>query len=71
MKNNVAAIKVKVGEILSCRRVLGTSLHGLIIAESYGIVCATFDIHDGAKGRFAAYDDTALDHRMRDFYAGT
>jgi pyruvyltransferase len=72
VKNNVAAIKAKVGEILSCRRVLSTSLHGLVIAESYGIACATFDIHGGANGRFAASDtSTALDHRMRDFYAGT
>ncbi len=72
VNNNVADIKAKVGEILSCRRVLSTSLHGLVIAESYGIACAAFEIHDGANGRFAADDNSAaLDHRMRDFYAGT
>ena len=70
-ERNVDSLRRKVAEILSCRRIVSTSLHGLVIAEAYGIPCATFDFHSGDSGRFSPHDrHTPLDHRMRDFYAG-
>lgn len=68
---SVAAVRAKVEEILSCRRILSTSLHGLLIAEAYGIPCAAFDLHSGDSGLFDPWDAKhPLDHRMRDFHAG-
>lgn len=68
---SVAAIANKIAEILSCKRILSTSLHGLVLAETYGIPCAAFDFHDGDSGRVRPFDESGLlDHRIRDFYAG-
>lgn len=67
----VQGVRERVEQMLACRRILSTSLHGVAIAEAYGIPCATFDFHPGESGRFDAADDgTDIDHRMRDFYAG-
>jgi hypothetical protein len=68
---SLASLRGKVAEITSCRRILSTSLHGLVIAEAYGIPCAWF-------APFAAehrsYDigigSSRIDPRVRDFYAG-
>lgn len=69
---SLASLRRKVAEITSCRRVLSTSLHGLVIAEAYGIPCAWF-------APFAAehrsYDignshSVPVDPRVRDFYSG-
>jgi hypothetical protein len=69
--SNLTAIRAKVEEILACKRILSTGLHALVVAEAFGIPCATFDIHEGSSGLLAPDDETqALDHRMRDFYAG-
>lgn len=67
---DLASMRAKLDEILSCRRILSTGLHGLILAEAYGRPCAGFDIHDGASGRVAVTTQAPLDHRIRDFYAG-
>jgi len=68
----VGAVRARVEEMLSCRRILSTSLHALAIAEAYGIPCANFDFHPGPNGRFAPDDEShPLDHRMRDYYAGS
>jgi hypothetical protein len=68
---NLAALREKVKEILACKRILSTGLHAQILAEAYGIPCATFDIHEGSSGLMAPDDETQpFDHRMRDFYAG-
>ena len=65
------SIRRKVDEFTSCKRILSTSLHGMVMAEAYGIPCAVFDFHDGDSTFIETDDDTcALDHRMRDFYAG-
>lgn len=65
------AVREKVVEMLECKRILSTGLHALILAEAYGIPCATFDFHEGSSGLMAPDDDTRpFDHRMRDFYAG-
>lgn len=64
------SMRVKLNEMLDCRRLLSTGLHGLVLAETYGIPCAAFDIHAGTSGRFKVNTDAPLDHRLRDFYAG-
>lgn len=67
----LAGLRAALEALLACRRVLSTGLHALVLAEAYGIPCATFDFHPGPSGPMAPEDDTQpLDHRMRDFYAG-
>jgi hypothetical protein len=67
----VAALEERVRELQSCRRILSTGLHALVLAEAGNIPCAHFDIHEGASGRVQVDDPSVpLDHRMRDFYAG-
>lgn len=58
--------------ILSCRRIISASLHGLVIAEAFGIPALAL----GKKGRGAtAWDLTGpcdgLDHRMIDYGLGS
>jgi hypothetical protein len=62
----------KVREIASCRRIVSTSLHGLVIAEAYGIPCAWFATYGSGSGVMLDVTDPAVrvDHRMRDFYMG-
>lgn len=67
---DLTAMRAKLDEILDCRRILSTGLHGLILAEAYGRPCAAFDIHAGENGRLAVTTEAPLDHRIRDFYAG-
>lgn len=66
------SVKNKVAEIVACRRIISTSLHGLVIAETYGIPCSWFSpISDEGGGKFDISDITAeIDHRIADFYAG-
>lgn len=66
----LAGLRDKVAEIVSCRRILSTSLHGLVIAETYGIPCAWFGTYAGAAGRLQIGGSQPIDHRMRDFYSG-
>lgn len=66
------AIFERIAEILSCRRILSRSLHGLVIAEAFGIPAMT----TGKRGKGAtAYDldgdDRGMDHRFVDYYLGT
>jgi polysaccharide pyruvyl transferase WcaK-like protein len=65
-------LKAKVAEIAACRAILSTSLHGLVIAEAYGIPCAWFGLKGAGEGRMLplADNDVPIDHRMRDFYLG-
>jgi pyruvyltransferase len=72
VERDLGQVRARVEDILSCRRILSTSLHALAVAEAYGIPCATFDIHAGPSGRFAVDDDSVpIDHRFRDYYAGS
>ena len=68
----VDGMRDKVREILSCRRILSTSLHGLVIAETYGVPCAWFATY--GSGETVELDlvdpETKVDHRIRDFYRG-
>lgn len=67
---DVRSMRAKLDEMLDCRRLLSTGLHGLVLAEAYGRPCAAFDIHAGASARIPLTTETPLDHRIRDFYAG-
>lgn len=71
VEQDIGQVRARVEDILSCRRILSTSLHAIAVAEAYGIPCATFDFHPGNSGHVAVDNDgLPLDHRMRDFYAG-
>ena len=63
--------KLKLEEILSCKRIISRSLHGLLIAEAYGIPCAfgpnTFE---GVQRLSVEEDSKILDQRFADAYAG-
>jgi len=69
------AMRAKVAEIVSCRRIVSTSLHGLVISETYGIPCAWFATYGSAEGEGTQLEinalDSKIDHRIADFYAGT
>lgn len=62
----------KVDEITSCKCILSTSLHGLVIAETYGIPCAWFATFEGGGQELPldATEGERIDHRVRDFYSG-
>ncbi|HEY9660462.1 MAG TPA: polysaccharide pyruvyl transferase family protein, partial [Allocoleopsis sp.] len=65
------AIEQKVQEITSCKRIISTSLHGLVIAETYGIPCLYLRNAQQGIAQVALYDEQErIDQRMRDFYAG-
>ena len=70
-KPTVASLRRKLEEITSCKRILSTSLHGLVIAETYGIPCAWFGTESGGACHIGIQSDAPpLDHRVRDFYSG-
>lgn len=67
-----AALFDCIGQILSCRRILSASLHGLVIAEAFGIPALAL----GKRGRGATEWDLTgpcdgLDHRMVDYGLGS
>lgn len=68
----VEGMRNKVAEIVSCRAIASTSLHGLVISETYGIPCVWFATYGDGEGRMLDLYDMKrpVDHRMCDFYAG-
>lgn len=67
-----AALFDCIGRILSCRRIISASLHGLAIAEAFGIPALALS----KKGRGATEWDltgpcVGLDHRMVDYGLGS
>jgi len=70
-ERDLDSMEARLSEILSCKRIASTSLHGLVIAETYGVPCVWFAPFPGG-GQIAYLDQEGckLDHRMRDFYAG-
>lgn len=65
----IAGLARKIAEITACRRIVSTSLHGLVIAETYGIPCLYFSTAGrGALLLDLTDDETRVDHRVRDFY---
>ncbi|CAA2105545.1 hypothetical protein MBUL_03245 [Methylobacterium bullatum] len=71
-ERDAPSLRAKVEEIVSCRHILSTSLHGLVIAECYGIPSAWFATYGQGEGRELKLDDDEekVDHRVRDFYLG-
>jgi hypothetical protein len=68
---SLQGIESTVTRIAECRRIVSTSLHGLVIAEMLKIPCQYFG-PNGAPGGLIVdiWDRTSLiDHRMRDFYS--
>lgn len=66
------ALRSKLNEILACKRIVSTSFHGMMLADTYGIPCAFFSLQRGGGAMFDAFDDRdRLDHRFADFYAGS
>jgi pyruvyltransferase len=67
-----SALEARTQEITACKRIVSTSLHGLVIAETYGIPCVYFRPR-GKGSLFLSLDDDAssINHRIRDFYSGT
>lgn len=70
---SLTAMKDRLDEILSCRRLVSTSLHGLVFAESYGIPCLYFAPR-GAEGKGLQTrpmdPNDGYDLRITDLYLG-
>ena len=70
----VHAIRAKIDEILACRRIVSTSLHGLAIAAAYGVPCLHLGADPGANGiaRVAVDgpDSARINARFIDLYGG-
>lgn len=68
----VPALKARLDEILSCRRLVSTSLHGMVFAESYGIPCAYFGTRGQKNGleTLNLRDHDVVDLRIADLYLG-
>lgn len=69
---DVQGIRGKIDEILACERIVSTSLHGMVFAESYGIPCLHFPTGGAPRGLGSRnlLDDEALDLRVVDLYRG-
>ncbi|WP_276119163.1 polysaccharide pyruvyl transferase family protein [Pararhizobium qamdonense] len=65
-------IKGKIDEILACERIVSTSLHGMVFAESYGIPCLHFPVHGPQNGLHSRDlgEGCDLDTRVIDLYRG-
>ena len=61
----------KLDEILACERIVSTSLHGMVLAEAYGIPCLYFGVR-GQPGLGTSAVDlaTLIDLRILDLYGG-
>ncbi|WP_146010735.1 polysaccharide pyruvyl transferase family protein [Halomonas heilongjiangensis] len=53
-------------DMLSCKRIITSSLHGLIIADSYGIPSAWLESHTPKGGDFKFYDYFLTVNKVRD-----
>ena len=68
----VAAMRDRIDEILSCKRIVSTSLHGMVIAESYGIPCLYFGTREKESGPATVTLSKVanIDMRISDLYLG-
>ncbi|MFG1392636.1 polysaccharide pyruvyl transferase family protein [Xanthobacter agilis] len=69
---DMLSLKAKVDEILACERIVSMSLHGLVIAEAYGIPCLYFAA-SGLKpglGDISLDPETLVNPRIADLYGG-
>ncbi|MEO0957029.1 MAG: polysaccharide pyruvyl transferase family protein [Pseudomonadota bacterium] len=70
-ESSLEAFREKIAEIVSCRRILSTSLHGLVIADAYGIPSGWFGFFGRGLHRVDLLEpESRIDHRMRDLYGG-
>ncbi|MGO4440794.1 polysaccharide pyruvyl transferase family protein [Rhizobium sp. RAF56] len=69
---SVAGLRERLDEILSCKRIISTSLHGMVFAESYGIPCLYFSPRaaKAALGRIDLSSEQGIDLRFVDLYGG-
>ncbi|MFB2552314.1 polysaccharide pyruvyl transferase family protein [Ensifer soli] len=63
-------LKDKVDEILACERIVSTSLHGMVMAECYGIPCLHFPTKQGGLMDHGLEVSDGLDLRVIDLYRG-
>jgi hypothetical protein len=64
-------MRARLDEILECERIVSTSLHGMVFAESYGIPCLYFSPRAPRGLHMAELDpDGTLDLRIVDLYRG-
>lgn len=69
---SVSGLRDRLDEILSCKRIVSTSLHGMVFAESYGIPCLYFSPRSADAG-FGSIDlstEEGVDLRLNDLYRG-
>lgn len=66
------ALRERLDEILACRRLVSTSLHGMVFAESYGIPCLYFAPRGEQRGLCVRPLDPndGNDLRITDLYQG-
>jgi hypothetical protein len=69
---SAAGVRDKIDEILACERIVSSSLHGMVLAEAFGIPCLYFGYSQAPAGvtRVPIADAPYLDLRIRDLYAG-
>jgi len=67
-----AALRERLDDILSCKRIISTSLHGMVFAESYGIPCLYFSPRATSPGigKVDFSERDAIDLRFNDLYRG-
>jgi hypothetical protein len=69
---SVEALRERLDDILACKRIVSTSLHGMVFAESYGIPCLYFSPRAASAGLGNVDFETpdAIDLRFNDLYRG-
>lgn len=68
----VGSMREKLDEILACERIVSTSLHGMVFAESYGIPCLYF-LPGRRKAGVETFDlmnEDRINLRLVDLYRG-
>lgn len=68
----IQGLRDRLDEILSCKRIVSTSLHGMVFAESYGIPCLYFSPRaaEAGLGRIDLMSEEGIDLRLNDLYRG-
>ena len=69
---DTAFLGTKIDEILACERIVSTSLHGMVVAESYGIPCLYFSPQGAEPGpALRSLDvENGVDPKIIDLYTG-
>lgn len=67
-------LEALIRQITACKRIVSNSLHGMVIAEAYGIPCLHFAHGTNEAGQVTRMPMTlaneAVNYRIRDFYGG-